>query len=127
MTKDEVMVMTFGPERHGRVHGFGAGATPTDLWGSRGSSIFVHELQSKLKETDQKLQESEKKREESDAKVKSLEGKVERVEQLLAQLLGVEMANTTTHSSSSIDATIMVQLIPICYIFFVIPIYYSYS
>ena len=83
LTEDEMMVMTFGPERHGRVHGYGAGATPTDLWGSR-SSIVVHEFQIKL-------QESEKKREESDEKVKYLEAKIEHVEQLLEHLLGVQI------------------------------------
>ena len=82
------------------MHGYGAGATPTDLWGSR-SLVTIHEFQIKL-------QESEKKREESDEKVKYLEAKIEHVEQLLEQLLGVQMQNTTANSSYSVDAATMV-------------------
>jgi hypothetical protein len=39
MTEDEMFVEVFGPEHHGRNHGYGDGVTPTKLWGSSSSSI----------------------------------------------------------------------------------------
>ena len=34
MIEDEMFVEVFRPEHHGRVHGYGDGVNPTELWGS---------------------------------------------------------------------------------------------
>ena len=96
MTEDEMFVEVFGPEHHGRVHGYGDGVNPTELWGSSSSSI--RDLQRQLKEFEEKhkendvdlqrqLKESEEKRKESDAHLKILEAQVNQVESLLAVVM----------------------------------------
>ena len=96
MTEDEMFVEVFGPEHHGRVHGYGDGVNPTELWGSSSSSI--RDLQRQLKESEEKrkendadlqrqLKEFEEKRKESDAHLKILEAQVNRVESLLAVVM----------------------------------------
>nr|POE73878.1 hypothetical protein CFP56_42295 [Quercus suber]POE78236.1 hypothetical protein CFP56_77563 [Quercus suber] len=114
MSGNEMFVEVFGPERHGRVRGYGDGISPTELWGS--SSSTIRDLQMQLKEYEErrkendanllrqlkeskerskendanllrKLKESEEHRKESDANVQLLKAQVNRVESLLARVL----------------------------------------
>ena len=96
MSSDEMFVEVFGPEHHGRVHGYGDGISPTELWGS--SSSTIRDLQMQLKEFEERhkendanllrqLKESEEHSKESDANVQLLKAQVNRVESLLAQAL----------------------------------------
>ena len=39
ISQDQMFVEVFGSERHGRVHGYGTGVTPTKLWGSSSSRM----------------------------------------------------------------------------------------
>ncbi|XLR53647.1 hypothetical protein HN51_021910 [Arachis hypogaea] len=78
MNEHEVMVEVFGPERHGRVRGYGAGVTPTQLWGPR--SFIFSDLQIKL-------QCAEKKYEDSKIEVEDLKKKVDHMAGILEQLL----------------------------------------
>ena len=66
MSQDQMFTEVFGPERHGRVRGYGAGVTPTKLWGS--SSSRMHDLEKRLQESEQKRLESEQKCLESEQK-----------------------------------------------------------
>ena len=75
ISQDQMFVEVFGLERHGRVRGYGAGVTPTKLWGSSSSRMYDLEKQlqeSELKrlESEQKRLESENKRIEADAELK---------------------------------------------------------
>ena len=114
MSDDEMFVEVFGPEHHGRVHGYGDGISPTKLWGS--SSSTIRDLQMQLKEFEErhkendanllrqlkeseerskenddnllrKLKESEEHHKESNTNVQLLKAQVNRVESLLAQVL----------------------------------------
>ena len=114
MSGDEMFVEVFGPEHHGRVHGYGDGISPTKLWGS--SSSTIREQQRQLKEFEErhkendanilrqlkeyeerskendanllrKLKESEEHCKESDANVQLLKAQVNRFESLLAQVV----------------------------------------
>ncbi|XP_016191796.1 uncharacterized protein LOC107632640 isoform X1 [Arachis ipaensis] len=78
MNEHEVMVEVFGPERHGRVRGYGAGVTPAQLWGPR--SFIFSDLQIKL-------QCAEKKYEDSKIEVEDLKKKVDHMAGILEQLL----------------------------------------
>nr|XP_023885147.1 uncharacterized protein LOC111997303 isoform X1 [Quercus suber] len=40
ISQDQMFVEVFGPERHGRVRGYGARVTPTKLWGSSSSKMY---------------------------------------------------------------------------------------
>ncbi|KAK9989402.1 hypothetical protein SO802_029641 [Lithocarpus litseifolius] len=40
ISQDHMFVEVFGPERHGRVCGYGARITPTKLWGSSSSRMY---------------------------------------------------------------------------------------
>ncbi|KAK7836342.1 hypothetical protein CFP56_022729 [Quercus suber] len=70
----------FGPERHGRVRGYGAGITPTKLKGS--SSSIMHDLEKRLQESEQKRVEADA---EANAKVESLKGEVDQLKSVLEQ------------------------------------------
>ena len=59
ISQDQMFVEVFGLERHGRVRGYGAGVTPTKLWGS--SSSRMYDLEKKLQESEQKRLEFEQK------------------------------------------------------------------
>ena len=96
MSGNEMFVEVFGPEHHGRVHGYGDGISPTKLWGS--SSFTIRDLQMQLNESEERrkendanllrhLKESEERSKESDANVQLLKAQVNRVESLLAQAL----------------------------------------
>ncbi|XP_038904040.1 uncharacterized protein LOC120090445 [Benincasa hispida] len=61
MNEDETFVRVFGPEKHGHVHGYGVGVTPSELFGSS-STIRDHER--RLNESEQRLQEFEQQRKE---------------------------------------------------------------
>ena len=49
ISQDQMFVEVFGFERHGRVRGYGAGVTPTKLWGS--SSSRMYDLEKRLQES----------------------------------------------------------------------------
>ena len=66
ISQDQMFVEVFGPERHGRVRGYGAGVTPTKLWGS--SSSRMYDLEKRLQESEQKHLEFEQKCLESEQK-----------------------------------------------------------
>ena len=66
ISQDQMFVEVFGPKRHGRVRGYGAGVTPTKLWGS--SSSRMYDLEKRLQESEQKRLESEQKCLESEQK-----------------------------------------------------------
>ena len=59
ISQEQMFVEVLGPERHGRVRGYGAGVTPTKLWGS--SSSRMYDLEKRLQESEQKRLESENK------------------------------------------------------------------
>jgi len=59
MNEDEIFVRVFGPEKHRRVHGYGVGVTPSELFGS---SSNIRDLERRLNESEQRLQESEQQR-----------------------------------------------------------------
>ena len=50
ISQDQMFVEVFGPERHGRVRGYGAGVIPTKLWGS--SSSRMYDLEKRLQESE---------------------------------------------------------------------------
>ena len=75
ISQGQMFVEVFGLERQGRVRGYGAGVTPTKLWGS--SSSRMYDLEKRLQESEQKrleskhkCLESENKRIETDAELK---------------------------------------------------------
>jgi len=63
MNENEIFVRVFGPEKHGRVRGYGVGVTPSELFGS---SSNIRDLERRLNESEQRLQESERQRKESE-------------------------------------------------------------
>ena len=78
ISQDQMFVEVFAPKRHGRVHRYGAGVTPTKLWGSFSSRMY--DLEKRLQESKQKRLESEHKQIEADAELK------EEVKQLKSML-----------------------------------------
>ena len=70
-----MFVEVFGPEHHGQVRGYGAGVTPTKLWGSSSSRMYdlekwLQESEQKRLEFEQKCLESKQKRIEADVELK---------------------------------------------------------
>uniref|UniRef100_A0A2N9H407 Uncharacterized protein n=1 Tax=Fagus sylvatica TaxID=28930 RepID=A0A2N9H407_FAGSY len=80
MSEDQMFVEVFGPEHHGRVRGYGAGVTPTQLWDS--SSSKIQKLEKRLQESEQKRLEDNA---EANAKVGSLEEQVNQLKSSLEQ------------------------------------------
>ncbi|XP_030953586.1 uncharacterized protein LOC115976445 [Quercus lobata] len=80
MSQDQMFTEVFGPERHGRVRGYGAGITPTKLKGS--SSSIMHDLEKQLQESEQKRVEADA---EANAKVDLLKGEVDQLKSMLEQ------------------------------------------
>ena len=89
--QDQMFVEVFGPERHGRVRGYGAGVTPTKLWGS--SSSRTYDLEKRLQEFEQKCLESENKRIEADVELKE---EVKNLKSMLEQQ-AIQMAEQRRH------------------------------
>lgn len=54
--RDDVFSQVMGPDRHGRVRGYGLGPTPTRLWGPSSSGFSAQSFRSHL-ETIKELQE----------------------------------------------------------------------
>ena len=79
-----MFVEVFGPERHGRVPGYGAGVTPTKLWGSSPSRMY--DLEKGLQESEQKRLESENKRIEADVELKEVKNLKSMLEQQAIQM-----------------------------------------
>ena len=52
LSQDQMFMEVFGPEHHGRVHGYRAGVTPTKLCSS--SSSRMHDLEKQLQESKHK-------------------------------------------------------------------------
>ncbi|KAL0001680.1 hypothetical protein SO802_015461 [Lithocarpus litseifolius] len=99
ISQDQMFVEVFGPERHGRVRGYGAGVTPTKLWGSSSSRI-MYDLEKRLQESEQKRLEAEQKcleakhiRIEADAELKE---QVKHLKSMLEQQ-AIEMAKQRRH------------------------------
>ena len=84
ISQDQMFVEVFGPERHGRVRGYGAGVTPTKLWGS--SSSRMYDLEKRLQESEQKRLESENKRIEADVELKEVKNLKSMLEQQSIQM-----------------------------------------
>uniref|UniRef100_A0A2N9HCE0 Uncharacterized protein n=1 Tax=Fagus sylvatica TaxID=28930 RepID=A0A2N9HCE0_FAGSY len=80
MSEDQMFVEVFGPERHGRVRGYGAGVTATKLWGS--SSSKINDLEKRLQESEQMRLEANAK---ANAKVELLEEQVIQLKDLLEE------------------------------------------
>ena len=98
ISQDQMFVEVFGPERHGRVRGYGAGVTPTKLWGS--SSSRMYDLEKRLQESEQKHLESEQKRLESENK--RIEADVELKEEVknlksMLEQQAIQMAEQRRH------------------------------
>ena len=91
ISQDQMFVEVFGPERHGRVRGYGAGVTPTKLWGS--SSSRMYDLEKRLQESEQKRLESENKRIEADVELKE---EVKNLKSMLEQQ-AIQMAEQRRH------------------------------
>ena len=102
ISQDQMFVEVFGPERHGRVCGYGAGVTPTRLWGS--SSSRMYDLEKRLQESEQKRLESEQKRIEADVELKE---EVKHLKSMLEQQ-AIQMAKqsqiTTNRKHSNSDS-----------------------
>ena len=91
ISQDQMFVEVFGPERHGRVRGYGAGVTPTKLWGS--SSSRMYDLEKRLQESEQKHLESENKQIEANAELKE---EVKNLKSMLEQQ-AIQMAEQRRH------------------------------
>ena len=91
ISQDQMFVEVFGPERHGQVRGYGAGVTPTKLWGSFSSRMY--DLEKRLQESEQKCLESENKRIEADAELKE---EVKNLKSMLEQQV-IQMAEQRRH------------------------------
>ena len=91
ISQDQMFVEVFGSERHGRVHGYGTGVTPTKLWGS--SSSRMHDLKKQLQESEYKHLEYEHKRLEADAELKE---EVKHLKSML-ELQAIQMAKQRRH------------------------------
>ena len=91
ISQDQMFVEVFGPERHGRVRGYGVGVTPTKLWGS--SSSRMYDLEKRLQESEQKCLESENKRIEADVELKE---KVKNLKSMLEQQ-AIQMGEQRRH------------------------------
>ena len=88
----------FRPEHHGRVHGYGAGVTPTKFWGSSSSRMYdlekrLQESEQKCLESEQKCLESEHKRIEADAELKE---EVKNLKSMFEQQV-IQMAEQRRH------------------------------
>ena len=90
ISQDQMFVEVFGPEHHGRVRGYGARVTPTELWGSFSSRMY--DLEKQLQESKQKCLESEHKRMEVDAELKE----VKHLKSMLEQQ-AIQMAEQRAH------------------------------
>ena len=91
ISQDQMCVEVFGLEHHGRIHGYGAGVTPTKLWGS--SSSRMYDLEKRLQESEQKRLESENKRIEADVELKE---EVKNLKSMLEQQ-AIQMAEQRRH------------------------------
>ena len=98
ISQDQMFVEVFGPERHGRVRGYGAGVTPTKLWGSSSSRMYdlekrLQESEQKCLESEHKCLESENKRIEADVELKE---EVKNLKSMLEQQ-AIQMAEQRRH------------------------------
>ena len=91
ISQNQMFVEVFGHERHGRVCGYGAGVTPTKLWGS--SSSRMYDLEKRHQESEQKRLESEHKRIEADVELKE---EVKHLKSMLEQQ-AIQMAKQRRH------------------------------
>ena len=98
ISQDQMFVEVFGFERHGRVRGYGAGVTPTKLWGS--SSSRMYDLEKRLQESEQKRLESEQKRLESENKWIEVDAELKEEVKNLKSMLeqqAIQMAEQRRH------------------------------
>nr|POF21976.1 hypothetical protein CFP56_70183 [Quercus suber] len=87
ISQEQMFVEVFGPKRHGQVHGYGAGVTPTKLWGS--SSSRMHDLEQRLQEFEHKSLESEHKHLEADVELKEVKHLKSMLKQQAIQMLNL--------------------------------------
>ena len=82
LSMDDIYTQVMGLERHGRVHGFGFGATPTLVFGATTKKETNAALASKLKETQEEIVLFKQREEEMQLQVQNQQEQLQQQGQL---------------------------------------------